>query len=319
MPNIKDLDFLGFTFNGYHSYYDLGIIRTSQGARYNEQLTPETTEITQEIPGGDGQYYFNSYDKSRTFDVQIAYDGLKEDKLRMLRNVFNGKVVGDLIFDEKPYKVYSVKVTGTPTLKYIPFNDIDGQRVYKGEGTIQFTAYWPYAHTPNVNTSVSTAIKSGGKFGGDGRDLSQYSESLYPTKAQWQTASGLKNVDEDFVVGTGENYGDVPAPFIFRTTEDINPNFRIKVGDTEVTILSACSGLEWNSKTGLIHTNVKNNQGAITGKTLVKYRGHTTARIPVGENTEVCIVAIVGDDQIEEKWPLGGQKNMTLEYDYWYY
>ena len=28
--------------------------------------------------------------------------------------------------------------------------DENGKRIYKGEGTVQFTAYWPYAHTPDI-------------------------------------------------------------------------------------------------------------------------------------------------------------------------
>jgi hypothetical protein len=42
-----------------------------------------------------------------------------------------------LIFDENPYKIYRAKVTGTATIKYIPFNEgKEQERVYKGEGTI---------------------------------------------------------------------------------------------------------------------------------------------------------------------------------------
>jgi hypothetical protein len=42
-----------------------------------------------------------------------------------------------LIFDERPYKAYRAKVTGTATIKYIPFNEGEGrERIYKGEGSI---------------------------------------------------------------------------------------------------------------------------------------------------------------------------------------
>jgi hypothetical protein len=60
--------------------------------------------------------------------------------------------MGDLWFAEEPYKVYTVKVTGMPTIKAIPFEEIsNGKKVkiYKGEGSVTFTAYWPYAHTPD--------------------------------------------------------------------------------------------------------------------------------------------------------------------------
>jgi hypothetical protein len=54
----------------------------------------------------------------------------------MLRARFGDKGIHDLIFDERPYKVYRAKVTGTATLKYICFAEGKNNRLYKGEGTI---------------------------------------------------------------------------------------------------------------------------------------------------------------------------------------
>jgi len=41
-----------------------------------------------------------------------------------------------------------VKCSNPPTLRYIAFN-IDGVTVYKGEGTINLVAYYPYALSVN--------------------------------------------------------------------------------------------------------------------------------------------------------------------------
>jgi phage-related protein len=60
---------------------------------------------------------------------------------------FGDKKVHDLIFDEVPYKVYRAKVTGTATIKHIPFSEGATNRLYKGEGTIQFTCYEPFARS----------------------------------------------------------------------------------------------------------------------------------------------------------------------------
>ena len=142
-----DLDFLGFLFNGKHSFLDFGIYRTSNGSRYNENMAPALTEKTAEVPGGDGMYYFGTQHKQRQFSVDIAFDNIPEETYREMRKWLNGKEVGELSFDERPYVVYGAKVTGTPTLKTLCFEE-DGKRVYKGEGTIQFTSYYPYGHTP---------------------------------------------------------------------------------------------------------------------------------------------------------------------------
>jgi hypothetical protein len=45
-------------------------------------------------------------------------------------------------------------VTGTPQLKTLCFM-VGDKRVYKGEGTIQFTCYCPFAHTPNAPTTIT--------------------------------------------------------------------------------------------------------------------------------------------------------------------
>jgi hypothetical protein len=57
--------FIGFTYNGQHSIDDFGIYRTSDGSRYNYNLIPQLNDKTADVPGGHGQYYFNSTYKNR--------------------------------------------------------------------------------------------------------------------------------------------------------------------------------------------------------------------------------------------------------------
>ena len=59
------MDFIGFTYDGKHSFRDWGIYRTSDGSRYNDNIVPQMTEKVAEVPGGDGQYYFNTLHKSK--------------------------------------------------------------------------------------------------------------------------------------------------------------------------------------------------------------------------------------------------------------
>lgn len=147
-------DFVGFTYNGYHSIRDLNIYRTSNGSRYDENLTATMTDKTADVPGGDGQYYFGTQFKNRTFNISYAFDALSESGLTKLKEVFRGDGVHDLIFDETPYKVWSAKVTGTAQIKHICFEE-NGERRYKGEGSITFTCYYPFAHTPQIESQIS--------------------------------------------------------------------------------------------------------------------------------------------------------------------
>ena len=171
-------DFTGFTFGGRRSS-DLGIIRVSGGDRYDEQLFPEIKDKTAEISGLDGQYYFGSDYDSRKISINIAFDSLTEPQFRELRQVFSTKRIRELIFDETPYKKYMAKVESPIELSYVCFDEPtkvllperDGvrvqsrengevirervtpykldrsqtQRIYKGEGQIDFICYYPFA------------------------------------------------------------------------------------------------------------------------------------------------------------------------------
>lgn len=139
-------DYIGFTFNGIHSS-ELGIKRTSDGSRFNENLLPTSEDKTVQIPGGDGTYYFGSYYTQKQFDIPFAFDSLTEQQLAKIKRVFGDKKIHDLIFDEVPYKVYSAKVIQTATIKYIPFEEGSTNRIYKGEGTLTFVAYEPFARS----------------------------------------------------------------------------------------------------------------------------------------------------------------------------
>lgn len=275
-------DFLGFTFiiNGKpYTSQNLGITRVSDGDRYNEPLIPEIEDKTIEIPGLDGTYFYGSDFKTRNFSIKIAFDSMKEDEFRTMRQVFGYKHMGLLIFDEAPYKQYKVKVASPPELEYVCFNERkreasttprDGvrvatreevpydiaedpdnlytnvgtdavvgesvvspipqsttievtreqvypweyvqdnqgndvyERIYKGEGTIEFIAYYPFATQTQ-------------KF------LDSFSQS---NKNEWAAASRLLTEEEaediDKVVTDNENKkiinvhnaGDVPTGFM---------------------------------------------------------------------------------------------------------
>jgi phage-related protein len=173
-----DFDFLGFSFAGRHSWDDFGIYRTSDGDRYNDELAPPMQDLTADVPGGDGQYYFGTFHKPKVFNVNFAFDNMSEVTYKEMKKWLNGKEMGDLWFEEAPYKVYTAKVTGTPQMKSLCFDAYNEEtkkmeRVYKGDGTIQFTAYWPYAHTPD---KVQKKIGSTWTDVGDGKISASYNE-----------------------------------------------------------------------------------------------------------------------------------------------
>jgi len=58
--------------------------------------------------------------------------------------MFSTREIKPLIFDEYPYKKYMVKCAQPPQLKFLCFDEYEF-RIYKGEGTVQFVAYYPFA------------------------------------------------------------------------------------------------------------------------------------------------------------------------------
>ena len=141
-------DFIGFTFNGHHSS-EYNIVRVSDGNRYADYLLPSFSDKTVAVPGGDGTYFFDSFYSKKVFTIDIAFDSMTEENMRSLRRLVDTKDCGKLIFDELPYKSYWSKINTQPQLKYVCFG-VDGEpRIYKGEGSLSFVCYEPYARSIN--------------------------------------------------------------------------------------------------------------------------------------------------------------------------
>ena len=210
--NTLDYDFIAFSFRGKHSYEDFGLYRTSGGNRYKEDLSPTLTDKTAEASGQDGMYFFNAFHKQKVFNINFAFDSMDDNQLRELKSWLNGKELGDLWFAECPYKVYTAKVTGQPTMNFVPFDDSVRGRVYKGDGTIQFTCYWPYAHTPDYIEDLNGRLL-------DGNYYTSYSHfSNYESLLKTGMLPGQSN----------NEFGDLPFHFVAHL-DDIEQERTIKM------------------------------------------------------------------------------------------
>lgn len=166
-------DFKGFTLDGIHSS-TFNMVRTSEGDRFNSGLLPNQEDIVIPVPGRDGEVYIDRKFSARNFSISFAYDNMTEEDLRDMINWLYSAEEHELIFDENPYKAYKVKINGEPTVSYVPFDTQDPSvRIYKGEGQIVFTAYYPYA------TSTKRFL------------------SDFDSKQQWAKASGMLKFRED--------------------------------------------------------------------------------------------------------------------------
>ena len=163
----------------------------------------------------------------------------------------------------------------------------DGKRIYKGEGNIQFTAYWPYAHTPDK-------VKDGANML-DGKKAISYKSFLNIN--EWKETSGLDSTKAGSC--EGENYGNLPAPFVLSKTGFIDKDTEIRITDSlYIKTSQETYNLKWDSKTGIVSgTDPSGNE---TSRKAVPVMGKTIGGLPVGENS----IDISG---------------ATLSYHYWYY
>ena len=256
-------DFIGFSFNEHRSE-SLGIVRVSDGSRYNEDLVPTTQDKTVQVPGGDGFYYFGSDYTQRQFSINIAFDELTEKQFRELQQVFGTKELGKLVFDERPYKYYMVK-SNKPQLKYICFGK-DGERIYKGEGTLSFTAYYPFAKSVFKFLEKETEKETGKEV--------YVLRKTYPNIEEWAEASGMKSqgsldkVPESPTEGIYSisvyNAGDLEADFILKFNGAPSNAINITLGQQDVgdkkaflnlksfSLKNTDTGFQINTKTNLI-------------------------------------------------------------------
>ena len=289
-------DFYGFQFNGVHTS-DLNIVRVSDGSRYSENLSPVFQDKTAQMLGSDGTLYWESFDTNKPWAIQVAFDELSEMQYRRLRQVFNGKTMGELIFDELPFKAYMAKVQSSPQFKTICFDTPDGARVYKGEGTINFIAYYPYA-------------KSVHKF------LNEFDDYEYDNKAQWAAASGMKPTRASYD-GTGKtinlyNAGDLET--------DWQAFYIINSSGSALTSISLNGGVDGQMVFSSISQKKTNDAYIRINSRTNLIEGCDSSKIPTGSLYNEFLVA--GDFF---KIPLGESTFVSntdcneIRYDYLYY
>ena len=245
-------DFYGFAFDGIHSS-SLNIVRVSDGDRYQETLHPEFEDRRTQLPGMDEEYYYGSDYQAKPISISIAYDSVTEKQFRQIGYLFSTKKICPLIFDERPYKMYMAKIDSPIELEYICFderekyaaeNPSEGiriisrenneiqreeiypyiytdkkQRIYKGEGTIDFICPRPFARAPykTLDHYLSTDEKLGNAI------------KVYENVDEWAEASGIltrasyennqidkpvRKTTEEPINMTLYNPGDIDSPFL---------------------------------------------------------------------------------------------------------
>lgn len=148
-------DLTGFKFGDYHSS-QFGLVRVSNGSRYNEYLLPTLKNTTTDAPGMEGTLYFGTQRTTRSFQIDMAFDSLTEEDIRDIREWLTG--ARPLIFDERPYIQYMCMLNSAPQLKYLTFEE-NGERIYKGELSVSFVSYLPYGYSVDDKKFIDDFIE----------------------------------------------------------------------------------------------------------------------------------------------------------------
>ena len=304
--SVTTKDYIGFTFNGVHSS-ELGIVRTSDGSRFNESLLPTFQDKVAQTPGGDGTYYYGSYFTQKQINVPFAFDKMTEEQYAKLQELIGDKKIHDLIFDEKPYKVYQAKITGSATIKHIPFAEGANNRVYKGEGSIQFTAYNPYARS---------VYKYADQYEVDNYDEWKDAACLLETQGDFDKLIDTNKINLynpgakecDFTIGFNFVNGKIPAGAIAITEKDGTIH---KLMFKEISQIGNDDQIKINSKLNLIEGYIN---GRKSGNVYDKYiKAGTYFKIPVSKEKTTPIQLVMDNENNLAKC------FASIDYDYIYF
>lgn len=281
MSRLKG-DFIGFTFNNIHSS-SLGIHRVSKGDRAEEALLPTIKDSTVERIGADGTFFFGSKYTQRKFSLNLAYDDMTEvEKQQLVNNWYDGEI-HDLIFDETPYKVYKAKIDGEPKLEFICFekevleeNNIIINRIYKGEGTVDFICYNPYAYN-RYKFLEDYTINNIPEWKRNNSD----NVGFYKNIDEWKTSSGLltarisQDHTYDLINVSGEVFVYNPSPI------KAEPIFYLEGETIDI------SGVTYYDYDLRLYNNVSLESIAIKGRILNRF---------IRVNSKNCIVEAIAND-----------------------
>lgn len=368
-------DFTGFSFDRIHSS-QLGIVHVSNGDRYSEFLMPEFEDKIVPRVGSNGNFYFGSDYRQKSISISIAFDSVSEEQFRQIGRLFSTKKICPLIFDERPYKVYMAKITTPIQLDYICFdefvtrnysqgggikdrdiplhNETERERVYKGEGTIEFICvngfarqqfkyldlYGPYEGLDHPYTLEETGNV----------------QTIYTNIEQWADASRLLTYEEynDYKIDrpqsqseiSGYNFvipiynaGDINSPyylFLPYSSQEVDEQGTLEAAEGDLIVItyenSAMQIQPFTAKQNLEFENgviINTENHLIEG---VKYDRATGSWVTTGNIYNEYIKAgdfkkIKANDWLMDKVSnvqtmylnCATAENATIHYDYLYY
>ena len=143
---------VGFTYNGKHTS-EMNVIYIPGDTERGDFFADYTVESLDRVwfPGAE---YFYTRTKARTFSLSCYYNMITYAEREQILKWIDRRTSGELIFDERPYAVYTVRPSKMPDFKdYLQReNDMD---YYSGTFTLTLTAYYPYARLTQTTSDLA--------------------------------------------------------------------------------------------------------------------------------------------------------------------
>lgn len=156
-------EFIDFEFAGKH-IGEFDMVAVVDGDRYSSHATAPFDDLTTEINGVDGQYYWGSRYKAYEYSYSLATDGITEKTWQQFKNHFQPGKYGTLHECTYIGRSAQARVNSQPEFKFVAFQkqvEIGGKTImsnlYKGEITLTFildTPWWT-ADTNVINKNFA--------------------------------------------------------------------------------------------------------------------------------------------------------------------
>lgn len=135
MNKIKNIDFTDFYFNGHWLSEFGGMIGGTEPIK-DYPLLPEREYITDRAINQDGETLFNSYLKTRTFEVPIFFENIDQVGIRKIAQWLNSPSPDWFYYRNDSLKIKCVLDSGGSNLESLA--------VYGGTANLKFIAFDPY-------------------------------------------------------------------------------------------------------------------------------------------------------------------------------
>lgn len=151
---IIDRQFISFNYGG-RDIEEFGLLVIFESGRLSKNIYTSFHDITTNIEGRDGQFYWGSYYDADTLSFTLATDGITTSQYEDFKNYFVPGIARDFILSEFANRTRKARVQTSPQINLLPFEDKIKVKVggieqeirtslYKGEITLEFVFDDPF-------------------------------------------------------------------------------------------------------------------------------------------------------------------------------